>query len=209
LTELVILVVALVGFSLFYGLGRLAERSPHTAGTGRSAWSRTGGNRRQQERPRRRLCHYETTDAYEESPVEQRLLGPPGVVRGVQRHHHLHAPVDLPHRRGVRDLVHHRDGAPLRTLRRGLEEHYGPQVDRKLPRLLLASALLGGWALAALFAPTHALTANVLTAFLAGSVLLNVFKEEIPTARRSSFTWFMLGLVGYGVLLGLITMVRA
>ncbi len=69
---------------------------------------------------------------------------------------------------------------------RGLEEHYGKQFDRWPPRLLLAGALLLGWLLATLLAPTSSVTVSLLTAFLAGSILLNVFKEEIPSTRRSS-----------------------
>jgi zinc transporter ZupT len=88
---------------------------------------------------------------------------------------------------------------------RGLEEHYGSRFERWPPRLLLAGALLVGWALAALFAPTSSVLVSLLTAFLAGSILLNVFKEEIPSTRRSHFGWFVAGLAGYALLLGLVT----
>ena len=88
---------------------------------------------------------------------------------------------------------------------RGLEEHYGRRFDRRLPRLVLLAGLLLGWLLSALFAPTRSVTVSVLTAFLAGSVLLNVFKEEIPSARRSSFRWFLTGLLGYAALLTTVT----
>lgn len=84
---------------------------------------------------------------------------------------------------------------------RGLEEHYGSRFDRSSPRLVLAGAVLGGWAVAAAVAPTSGVVVSLLTAFLAGSILLNVFKEEIPSARRSHFGWFVTGLVGYAVLL--------
>lgn len=67
---------------------------------------------------------------------------------------------------------------------RGLEEHYPRQFGTR-SRLLLALALLGGWA-AALFAPSSTLLVALLTALLAGSILLNVFKEELPSNRRSS-----------------------
>ena len=87
---------------------------------------------------------------------------------------------------------------------RGLEEHYGSRFDRWPPRVALASALLG-WALAALFAPTSGVFVSLLTAFLSGNILLNVFKEEIPSARRSHFGWFAAGLAGYALLLGLVT----
>ncbi|MEX2291558.1 MAG: hypothetical protein WD794_14700 [Mycobacteriales bacterium] len=88
---------------------------------------------------------------------------------------------------------------------RGLEEHYGRRFDRWPPRIVLAGAVLAGCALAAVLAPTSTTLVSVLVAFLAGSVLLNVFKEEIPSARRSHFGWFATGLVLYAVLLAAVT----
>lgn len=87
---------------------------------------------------------------------------------------------------------------------RGLEEHY-PQRFTRTGRLLLAGALLGGWAISALFAPSSTLVVAILTALLGGSVLLNVFKEELPSNRASSFAWFSIGLILYAALLTLIT----
>lgn len=87
---------------------------------------------------------------------------------------------------------------------RGLEEHY-PQRFGAHGRLSLAAALLAGWALAALFAPASTLLVALLTAFLGGSVLLNVFKEEIPSDRGSSLGWFLTGLTVYAGLLTLVT----
>lgn len=87
---------------------------------------------------------------------------------------------------------------------RGLTEHY-PHRFRAHGRLLLAAALVAGWVLAAIFAPTSTLLVALLTALLGGSVLLNVFKEEVPTNRSSSFAWFSIGLVLYSVLLAVIT----
>lgn len=45
----------------------------------------------------------------------------------------------------------------------------------------------------------------VLTAFLGGSILLNVFKEEILSNRNSSFAWFTIGILFYAALLALNT----
>lgn len=87
---------------------------------------------------------------------------------------------------------------------RSLEEHY-PRRFRKTGRLLLAAALIVGWALSAIFAPTSTVLVAVLTALLGGSILFNVFKEEIPDDRRSSFGWFVTGMVLYSALLALIT----
>ncbi len=87
---------------------------------------------------------------------------------------------------------------------RTLSERY-PRRFRATGRYLLAGALLAGWVLDAVFAPTNTLVVTLLTAFLAGSVLLNVFKEEIPSSRQSSFPWFVGGLTGYAVLLAAVT----
>lgn len=47
----------------------------------------------------------------------------------------------------------------------------------------------------------------LLTALLAGSILLNVFKEELPSNWRSSFPFFLSGTLLYSALLGLVTAV--
>ena len=87
---------------------------------------------------------------------------------------------------------------------RHLEEHYPQRFDSS-GRIVLAGALLLGWLLSALFAPTSTVVVAILTALLGGSVLLNVFKEELPSNRGSSFPWFLAGLVLYAALLALIT----
>ena len=76
---------------------------------------------------------------------------------------------------------------------------------RRRGRFLLAGALLLGWVQAAAAAPAQTLVVNLLTALLGGSVLLNVFKEVLPSGRRSSFLWFLVGAVLYAVLLGGVT----
>ncbi|KRF08833.1 hypothetical protein ASH00_03890 [Arthrobacter sp. Soil782] len=87
---------------------------------------------------------------------------------------------------------------------RHLEENY-PHRFAASGRVVLAGALLLGWLLSALFAPTSTVVVAILTALLGGSVLLNVFKEELPSNRGSSFPWFLAGMVLYSVLLALIT----
>ncbi|MCD1144201.1 ZIP family metal transporter [Kocuria sp. LUK] len=87
---------------------------------------------------------------------------------------------------------------------RGLAEHY-PRRFATSGRALLAAALVAGWVLASVLAPTSTVLVAVLTALLGGSVLLNVFKEEVPTNRSSSFAWFSIGLVLYSALLAVIT----
>jgi hypothetical protein len=89
---------------------------------------------------------------------------------------------------------------------RGLEEHYPARFGTG-GRQALAGALLLGWLASAVFAPSSPLLVALLTALLGGSILLNVFKEELPTSPRSSFGWFVTGLALYSLLLGLVTAV--
>ncbi len=87
---------------------------------------------------------------------------------------------------------------------RSLEEHY-PHRFARSGRLLLAGSLLAGWLLDALLAPTSTLLVALLTAGLGGSILLNVFKEELPATGRFSYRWFLAGLVLYAGLLTAVT----
>ena len=186
LLELGIFIVALVGFLLFYSLERFAERS-------RAATAPDAG-------------HRDTGSRSEHMPV---------AGSGSRRMFWIHLSsflvyngliaysLPLNYRTNIWFAVLFTVAMGLHFVLsdRGLEEHYGDQFDRWPPRLLLAGALLAGWLLAALFAPTRSVTVSLLTAFLAGSILLNVFKEEIPSTRRSSLPWFTIGLTVYALLL--------
>ncbi len=57
---------------------------------------------------------------------------------------------------------------------------------------MLAAAVLAGWIVGFLFEVSEAALA-VLFAFLAGGVIMNVLKEEIPEERESRFWAFVLG----------------
>jgi hypothetical protein len=87
---------------------------------------------------------------------------------------------------------------------RSLVEHYPARFPRS-GRFLLAASLVVGWGLDALFAPTSTLVVALLTALLGGSILLNVFKDELPATARSSYGWFLTGLGLYAVLLTVVT----
>ncbi|GAB3067147.1 hypothetical protein ACFOU0_00305 [Salinicoccus sesuvii] len=67
-------------------------------------------------------------------------------------------------------------------------------------RWLLAIAITVGW-LIGMFTELNILVISILTAFLAGGVILNVMKEELPEERESSFPAFFTGMLGYTVLL--------
>ncbi len=67
-------------------------------------------------------------------------------------------------------------------------------------RWILAVAVLTGW-MAGSMTDISESTIAIITAFLAGGVVLNVLKEELPEERQSRFSAFVLGASGYAALL--------
>lgn len=61
-------------------------------------------------------------------------------------------------------------------------------------RLVLLASLLAGWLVTALTEPINVVLVSLMIAFLSGSILYNVFKEELPVGGSSSYAWFTLGL---------------
>lgn len=84
----------------------------------------------------------------------------------------------------------------------GLRSNHKHRYDRK-GRWLLAVAVLLGWGVGALV-EVHRVAIAALFAFLAGGVILNVLKEELPEERKSNFGAFAIGAIAYaGVLLAI------
>ncbi len=86
-----------------------------------------------------------------------------------------------------------------------LVNDYGLRRDHKQAyvhtgRWLLAIAVIFGWAIG-LTVEIHAVAVAILFAFLAGGVILNVLKEELPEERLSSFWAFAVGAIAYAGLL--------
>lgn len=86
-----------------------------------------------------------------------------------------------------------------------LVNDYGLREDHKdtynkIGRWVLAVAILTGW-LVGVATEVSDMVVNVLFAFLAGGVILNVLKEELPEERRSRFLPFIIGVVVYSALL--------
>lgn len=81
----------------------------------------------------------------------------------------------------------------------GLRQHHR---DRYLHagRWLLAAAVLCGWLLGWQVRVGDA-AVHVVLALLAGAVVLNVLKEELPEGRESRFGAFAAGALGYAALL--------
>jgi hypothetical protein len=71
-----------------------------------------------------------------------------------------------------------------------------------LGRWLIVLALAIGWLIAKLTDISDA-ALGVLIAFIAGGVILNVMKEELPQDRQSSFTAFAAAAAGYTIVLQL------
>ena len=81
----------------------------------------------------------------------------------------------------------------------GMREHHKRNYDR-LGRWILAAAIMAGWAVGQAIALNPAAIA-IVWAIVAGGVILNVLKEELPEQRESDFITFLTGAFGYGALL--------
>lgn len=192
LTDLGIFLVALAGFAAFYGLERLAQRTSSGArrNTPEGVLAGTGEGR-----------ELERSVPREPAGVYWLHLGSFLVYNAL-----ITYTMALRLRTGVAFAVLFTVAMGLHFVLtdRSLEEHY-PRLFAGSGRGLLALALLAGWLLSAVFAPTSTLLVAVLTALLGGSILLHVFKEELPSGGRSSYPWFMAGLVLFAALLTLVT----
>lgn len=81
----------------------------------------------------------------------------------------------------------------------GLRDHHKQDYDR-VGRYALAGTFAAGFGGALFVEPPDAVIA-IMSAFLAGGIVLNVLKEEMPAERESKFLAFAGGLVGYALLL--------
>ncbi|MBE9128384.1 MULTISPECIES: hypothetical protein [unclassified Coleofasciculus] len=81
----------------------------------------------------------------------------------------------------------------------GLREHH-KKIYRHIGRWILAAAVLLGWGIGRATEVDEAAIA-LFFAFLAGGVILNVLKEELPEERDSRFWAFALGAGVYTALL--------
>jgi zinc transporter ZupT len=77
----------------------------------------------------------------------------------------------------------------------GLQADHRGSYDR-IARWLLGLAILAGWAIGCTF-DIHPLGVAALFAFLAGGIVLNVLKEELPEERQSRFWAFAAGAAVY------------
>jgi hypothetical protein len=80
-----------------------------------------------------------------------------------------------------------------------LREHHQDDYDNAA-RYYLSGSVLIGWLVGYLIQVSDLVIA-VLTAFLAGAIILNVLKEELPEERKSRFLPFLLGVSMYSAVL--------
>jgi zinc transporter ZupT len=189
--------VAMAGFVAFYGLERLArgqgDRDESSRGTesdrGRETADENGG-----------------TDGSREPENEERTSGNRGVfwihVGSFAIYNALIGRL-LGHEQGL-DLLTYTVAIGLHFLVNdvGLREIHG-ELYRRVGRWLLAGAILLGAAVGVVTEIREALFATVF-AFVAGGIVLNVIKEELPEERASRFLPFAVGAVGYAIVLLLI-----
>ncbi|MER2001634.1 MAG: hypothetical protein ABS862_03350 [Carnobacterium inhibens] len=74
------------------------------------------------------------------------------------------------------------------------------QIYDQYGRILLTAAILLGWLLGVL-TEVNELVLSILQAFIAGGIILNVLKEELPQEQESSIGSFLIGSFGYAFLL--------
>lgn len=84
-----------------------------------------------------------------------------------------------------------------------LSEHHR-DAYRRFARWILAGAVVAGWFAATATEVSERILA-VIVAFLAGGVILNVLKEELPAERLAQFWPFAGGALTYSVLLQLVS----
>ena len=81
----------------------------------------------------------------------------------------------------------------------GLREHH-KDLYARVGRWVISAAVLLGWIVGLTVEVPEAVLA-ILTAFLAGGVIMNVLKEELPEERQSCFWAFAVGATAYAALL--------
>lgn len=80
-----------------------------------------------------------------------------------------------------------------------LHAHH-PAAFKRVGRYVLAASVTAGW-LIGLSTELRETTIALLFAFLAGGVILNVLKEELPAEGKSRYWAFLVGMTAYSALL--------
>ena len=80
-----------------------------------------------------------------------------------------------------------------------LEDHYRDKY-RSRGRWILVASLVSGWLLS-VFVSIPEVFIGILFSFIAGGVVMNVLKEELPRERNSNLWAFCVGILFYGSIL--------
>ena len=81
----------------------------------------------------------------------------------------------------------------------GLHDHYAERYHAR-GRWIVSGAILFGWFVGVLVPVSEAGVA-VVFAFVAGGIIMNTLKEELPEERKSNYWAFFAGILGYTLLL--------
>ena len=81
----------------------------------------------------------------------------------------------------------------------GLSHHHHAAYDR-IGRWVVSAGILAGWGVGVAFELPHTVT-TIAIAILAGAIVLNVMKEELPKERESRMVPFVGGAAAYAALL--------
>ena len=81
----------------------------------------------------------------------------------------------------------------------GLHQAHQTNYDR-IGKWIVIAALVLGWLVGFLTA-VHPVVIGLVRGFLAGGVILNVLKEELPAEREAKYWPFLVGAALYGALL--------
>ncbi len=76
-----------------------------------------------------------------------------------------------------------------------------PTLFKTKSRMVLLAALFLGWFLTDVTNPINVVLASFMIAFLSGSVLYEVFREELPVVNGVKFLSFSMGLISVAALL--------
>ena len=76
-----------------------------------------------------------------------------------------------------------------------------PQKFKSLGRYLVVASVVAGFTIDLLAESTNEFIADFLIAALSGSIMFNVFDEELPSPKNSSLRWFIAGIISYLFLL--------
>jgi hypothetical protein len=177
--------LALVGLAVFYGLERLALRDRH-------GQRRDPGN--EQGRDPQSPASSKQSDTQQSTDASTFWLSMAGFTVYNALIGHLLAEQA---RVGAGHLALFTAAMALHILVNdyGLRQHHQRRYQRSGRWVLSAAVLLGtAVGLSGVVAP---LALALLSAVLAGGVVLNVLKEELPAARDSSFGAFLAGVAGY------------